>query len=161
MTILKWMDKNFEICGMAILLAVMTVLSFTNVVLRYCFGNALSWSDEVCCYCLAISAFLSLPATIRNRGMIRVDTFTTMLSKKAQQIIAIICTVIVMAFTGLLVKGGLELIAVTEKTGQRSPALQIPVAGLYWIMTACFVLAVIRGIQVIVLDVMGKETEEK
>ena len=53
--------------------------------------------------------------------MIRVDTFTTMLSKPVQKIITIVCTVIVGAFTVLLVKGGFDLIAVTAKTGQRSP----------------------------------------
>ena len=153
MVALKWLDKNFEICCMSVLLAIMTVLSFTNVVM-------LSWSDEICCYCLAISAFLSLPATIRNRSMIRVDTFTTMLSKPVQKIITIVCTVIVGAFTVLLVKGGFDLIAVTAKTGQRSPALQIPVANFYWIMTICFVLAVLRAVQVVFLDVTGKEKEQ-
>jgi len=77
-----------------------------------------------------------------------------------QRIITIVCTVIVAGFTALMVKGGLELIAVTAKTGQRSPALQIPVANFYWIMTICFVLAVLRGIQVIFLDVTGKEEEK-
>ena len=45
--------------------------------------------------------------------MIRVDTFTTMLSKPVQKIITIVCTVIVGAFTVFLVKGGFDLIAVT------------------------------------------------
>lgn len=159
MTVLKWLDKNFEICCMSILLVVMTVLSFANVVMRYCFNNALSWSDEVCCYCLALSAFFSLPATIRNRSMIRVDTFTTMLSKPTQKAITMVCTVIVALFSVLLFKGGLDLIAVTVKTGQRSPALQVPVANFYWVMTICFVLAILRGIQVIFLDITGKESE--
>ncbi len=160
MTTLKWLDRNFEICCMAILLAIMTILSFTNVVMRYFFNNALSWTDEVCCYCLAISAFLSLPATIRNKSMIRVDTFTTMLSKPTQRIISIICTILVVVFSTFLIVGGFELIAVTAKTGQRSPALQIPVANIYWVMTICFILAVLRGIQVLILDITGKETEK-
>lgn len=160
MAVLKWLDKNLEICCMAILLLIMTVLSFANVVMRYCFSNALSWSDEICCYCLAISAFLSLPATIRNGSMIRVDTFTTMLSKSAQKVIAAVCTVIVTVFSALMVKGGIDLIMVTQKTGQRSPALQVPVAIFYWMMTICFVLAIARGIQVTVLAAIGKENEK-
>ena len=157
---LKWLDRNLEILIMAVLLVVMTVLSFTNVVMRYCFGNALSWSDEVCCYCMAISAFFSLPATIRNRSMIRVDTFTVMLSARVQKLITMVCTVIIVGFSGLCFKGGLDLVAVTQKTGQRSPALQIPVAYFYMVMVFCFALAVIRGIQVFVLDVAGKEKAE-
>lgn len=83
-----------------------------------------------------------------------------LLSKPVQKIITIVCTVIVGAFTVFLVKGGFDLIAVTAKTGQRSPALQIPVANFYWIMTICFVLAVLRAVQVVFLDVTGKEKEQ-
>ena len=157
MPVLKWLDRNFEIACMAVILAVMTVLSFANVVMRYCFGSALSWSDEVCCYGLAISAFISLPATIRLRRMIRVDTFTVMLSKKLQKWIGILCNVIILGFSGLCVKGSLDLIAVTVKTGQRSPALQIPVAYFYEVMMVCFVLAMIRAVEVLVQDLTGKE----
>ena len=157
MSVLKWLDRNFEIACMAVILAIMTVLSFANVVMRYCFGSALSWSDEVCCYGLAISAFVSLPATIRLRRMIRVDTFTVMLSKKLQKWIGIVCNVIILGFSGLCVKGSLDLIAVTVKTGQRSPALQIPVAYFYEVMMVCFVLAIIRAVEVLVLDMTGKE----
>ena len=157
MSVLKWLDRNFEIACMAVILAIMTVLSFANVVMRYCFGSALSWSDEVCCYGLAISAFVSLPATIRLRRMIRVDTFTVMLSKKLQKWIGIVCNVIILGFSGLCVKGSLDLIAVTVKTGQRSPALQIPVAYFYEVMMVCFVLAIIRAVEVLVLDLTGKE----
>lgn len=156
MSVLKWLDRNLEIACMAVILAVMTVLSFANVVMRYCFGSALSWSDEVCCYGLAISAFISLPATIRLRRMIRVDTFTVMLSKKLQKWIGILCNVIILGFSGLCVKGSLDLIAVTVKTGQRSPALQIPVAYFYEVMMVCFVLAMIRAVEVLVLDLTGK-----
>ena len=157
MSVLKWLDRNFELACMAVILAIMTVLSFANVVMRYCFGSALSWSDEVCCYGLAISAFISLPATIRLRRMIRVDTFTVMLSKKLQKWIGILCNVIILGFSGLCVKGSLDLIAVTVKTGQRSPALQIPVAYFYEVMMVCFVLAMIRAVEVLVLDLTGKE----
>ena len=157
MSVLKWLDRNFELACMAVILAIMTVLSFANVVMRYCFGSALSWSDEVCCYGLAISAFISLPATIRLRRMIREDTFTVMLSKKIQKWIGILCTVIILGFSGLCVKGSLDLIAVTVKTGQRSPALQIPVAYFYEVMMVCFVLAIIRAVEVLVLDLTGKE----
>ncbi len=157
MSVLKWLDKNLEIGCMAVLLIIMTALSFTNVVLRYGFSSALSWSDEVCCYCLAISAFLSLPATIRNRSMIRVDTFMMMFSMRVQKVVSIVCTLLMGVFCTVLTGGAFRLLAVTVRSGQRSPALQIPVAYFYRAMTCCFILAVIRAVQVVVLDVLGKE----
>ena len=65
MKLIKWLDKNFELAVMAVMLAVMSILSFVNVIMRYFFKSALSWSDEVCCYCLALSAFFALSCAIR------------------------------------------------------------------------------------------------
>ena len=86
MSFLKKLDKNFELVCLAILLMIMTVLSFANVVMRYCFKSPIYWSDEVCCFCLALSAFFCLPYSIRWRTAIRVDTFSSMLPKVAQRI---------------------------------------------------------------------------
>ena len=44
---IKWLDKNFELMILAIFLVIMSLLSFSNVIMRYCFHHALSWSDEV------------------------------------------------------------------------------------------------------------------
>ena len=59
---IKWLEKNFELMILAIMLVVMSCLSFANVITRYCFHNALSWSDEVCCYCL-LSAMRGTPGS--------------------------------------------------------------------------------------------------
>ena len=38
---IKWLEKNFELMILAIMLVVMSCLSFANVIMRYCFHNAL------------------------------------------------------------------------------------------------------------------------
>ena len=76
MKILQKLDKNFEYIVLALMLSTMCLLSFANVISRYVFNQALTWSDEVCCYLLAISAFFCLPCAIRNNSTLKVDTFT-------------------------------------------------------------------------------------
>ena len=98
MKCIKWLDKNLELAVMAIMLAVMSVLSFVNVIMRYFFHSALSWSDEVCCYCLALSSFFALSCAIRLGTSIRVDTFVTLLSKKVQKMLEVVCSVIMLVF---------------------------------------------------------------
>lgn len=61
MKLVKWLDKNLELLILAIMLAVMCCLSFANVIMRYGFHHALTWSDEICCYLLALSAFTACP----------------------------------------------------------------------------------------------------
>jgi TRAP-type C4-dicarboxylate transport system permease small subunit len=158
-SIIKWLDKNLEYICLAVLLIVMTVLSFTNVVLRYCFQSALSWSDEVCCYCLALSAFASLPCSIRYRTAIRVDTLVTVLPQRVKKILSLVCDVIMVVFLGVCIKGGVDVALNSASINQKSPALQIPVVWLYGVMTFFFALSILRTVEVVIKDLKGKQEE--
>ena len=148
-SLLKWLDENFEYVCLVILLIIMTMLSFANVVLRYCFNSSFSWSDEVCCYCLALSAFFCLPCSIRFGSAIKVDTFVTLLGKKVQGVLSIVCDVIMGVFFVICTKGGFDIAVKALKAHQKSPALQAPVAVFYYIVAFCFILAIFRTIQAI------------
>ena len=161
MKLIKWLDKNFELAVMAVMLAVMSILSFVNVIMRYFFKSALSWSDEVCCYCLALSAFFALSCAIRMGTSIRVDTFVTLLSKKAQKILELVCSVVMIGFLAFVLKGTFEITANAARIGQASPALRIPLAYLYGIMAFAVILAIFRYVQVIYKSVRGKNEEEE
>ena len=159
MKVVKWLYKNLELMILAFLLAVMSVLSFTNVIMRYCFHNALSWSDEICCYCLALSAFFSLPCAIRLGSSIRVDTFITMIPKAAQKIVEQVCSVVMIVFLIFLLKGTFGIVENAARVGQASPALRIPLAQIYSIMGVAVFLGIVRYVQMFVLGFM-KKTEE-
>ena len=101
MKLIKWLDKNFELAVMAVMLAVMSILSFVNVIMRYFFKSALSWSDEVCCYCLALSAFFCpvLRHTDGNQhsgGHIRHSAL-----QKGAEILELVCSVVMIGFLAL------------------------------------------------------------
>ena len=110
MKVLHWLDRNFELLILAIMLAVMCVLSFANVVMRYGFHHALTWSDEVCCYLLALSAFFCLPCAIRRGVSLKVDTFTRLLPESIQKYIEILITLVMMGIIWFLFQGTIELI---------------------------------------------------
>lgn len=159
MKILKWLDKNLELLILAILLVIMSILSFANVIMRYGFHNALNWSDEVCCYCLALSAFFALPCAIRLGSTIKVDTFTVLLPKPVQKWLEILCSAGMVAFLVWFLSGNLAIISNAAAVSQASPALGIPIANLYTVMAAAIVLAILRYIQFIFRRITGR-TEE-
>ncbi|MBQ1490862.1 MAG: TRAP transporter small permease [Blautia sp.] len=161
MKTLKWWDKNLELVILAILLAVMSVLSFTNVIMRYVFQNALSWSDEVCCYCLALSAFFALPCAIRMGTTIKVDTFTILLPKGVQKALGILCSVGMVAFLIWLFMGSVAITRNAAAVHQASPALGIPISYLYTLMAIAIILAVFRYLQLIIRTVKGTKEEEE
>lgn len=156
MSFLRKLDKNFEFVCLAGLLIIMTVLSFANVVMRYFFRNPIFWSDEICCYCLALSAFICLPCSIRYKSAIRVDTFVTLLPKSLQKVLLVVCEVIMIAFLCVCVKGGYDVAGIAARINQKSPALQIPVAYFYYFMTFCFALGIFRSLQSIFLTFKGE-----
>ena len=157
MSFLRKLDKNFEFVFLAGLLIIMTVLSFANVVMRYFFKAPIFWSDEICCYCLALSAFVCLPCSIRYKSAIRVDTFVTLLPKFLQKLLLVACDAIMVVFLCWCVKGGVDVAAIAARINQKSPALQIPVAYFYWFMTFCFGLAIFRSLQSIYLTFRGED----
>ena len=66
MKLVKWFDKIMELLILAIMLAVMCCLSFANVIMRYGFHHALTWSDEyavICWLCRLFTACLVRYAT--------------------------------------------------------------------------------------------------
>lgn len=159
MSFIKWLDKNFEYFCLAGLLIIMTVVSAVNVVMRYFFTRPIFWSDEVCCYCLALSAFLCLPCSIRYRTAIRVDTLTSILPKQVQKVLSLICNIIMIGFLGFCVKGGIGIAIAAANLSQKSPALRLPVEIMYYATTFCFILAIVRTVQMTILDFMGKQED--
>ena len=160
MKVLHWLDRNFELLILAIMLAVMCVLSFANVVMRYGFHHALTWSDEVCCYLLALSAFFCLPCAIRRGVSLKVDTFTRLLPESIQKYIEILITLVMMGIIWFLFQGTIELIGKADLIHQASPALRIPVASLYRFMALGLALGMVRYLQLLYRIFTGKAQTE-
>lgn len=146
----KWMDKNFELVIMAIFLAVMTAVTFSNVFLRYIFASAIIWADEIGKYCFVLSGFFSVPCWVRRRSGIRVDAFVSMLPVKQKERSEILVYFILAAFFSYLFVNTISVAQNLAQAGQVSPVLRFPVQIIYYLVAASFVLAVFRCIQVLI-----------
>ena len=151
MSVLKFLDKKFELMLLGIMLAVFTVLMFVNVVLRYCLGDAIVWGDELCRYCLVGSTFLSIPIWIRRRSGIRVDAVISLLPKRIQKVMDVVVYLILLVFFIYLFVVGMNVMESME--GQLSAAMRMPTAWLYGVLEFGFLLSAFRTVQVLVLQV--------
>lgn len=150
MKVLRWSDQHFEHMVLAVLLVVLTVLSFMNVILRYLFASGLSWSDEVCKYALVLSGFVSMPCWIRYNNGIRVDALVVLLPAGIQKLLLYGTDILMIVFLVFMTKGALDMAAACAKVGQKSPALQLPMAYLYGVIAFTFLLSIFRYLQVMV-----------
>lgn len=159
MKILKWLDKHFEHVILAVLLMILTVLSFGNVVMRYALKSGMSWSDEVCKYALVLSGFFSIPCWIRYNTGIKVDALTELLPETVKKVLLYATDLIMIVLLGTMAKGSAELVKTCMSVNQKSPALQIPMAYLYGMITAAFILSIFRYIQMMVLKHVPADIE--
>lgn len=159
MKILISLDKHFEHVILALLLIILTILSFSNVISRYVFQSGLSWSDEVCKYSLVLSGFFSIPCWIRYNTGIRVDALTDIFPEKVQKILLYVTDIVMIIFFIFMTKGAIDLVKVCLNVNQKSPALQIPMAYLYGLVTFACMLSIFRYVQMMILHHVPAEAE--
>lgn len=153
MATIRWLDKNFEYAILAVLLFTLTVFSFSNVVLRYCFGSSIIWADEVCRFALVLSGFFSIPCWVRNKTGIRVDALLVLLPAKARAVCEYAVTFAMLALFAYLLKGTGMVVAGAVRINLVSPSLQFPMHYLYDAIWFAFLLSVVRLVQALAVQI--------
>lgn len=155
MNVIKWLDRHLEEALLSVFLIVLIVLTSANVILRYVFNSGLTWSDEICKYCLIFSGFTSISYWVRNKSGICVDALLQILPAPARKVLGIITQVIVLLFFVWMFKCSVNVIKSIAKSKQVSATLQISMVYIYLAPVIGFGLAAIRVIQVMVIDFMA------
>ncbi|QTQ10870.1 TRAP transporter small permease [Treponema parvum] len=150
---LSWLDNNLESAVLIACLFIMTALISVNVVLRYVFSKSLTWSEEICKFCLVTSGFYSLGYCIRFNKMIRVDALIQFLGKKAATVFNCVAWVFMAVFLAVLAYGSVFVLIRAKASGQVNPALDVPMYVLYLIPLSGCAVAVFRIIQLFYFSV--------
>jgi len=90
----------------ALLLATMTLITFTQVIARYFFNTGFVWALELTTYLFAWLVLLGMSYGVRVGAHIGVDVVIRLLPRKGQQILAIIAALLGMGYCVLVFIGG-------------------------------------------------------
>jgi C4-dicarboxylate transporter DctQ subunit len=102
---LHWLEKLEE--GLiALLLATMTCISFTQVVARYVFNFSFVWALEVVTVLFAWLIFLGMSYGVRVQAHIGVDALVKILPSKAARVFAGIAAVLGVVYAVIFCYGG-------------------------------------------------------
>jgi len=140
------LDKNFEKWLISCLLIFITILSALQVVMRYCFNNALPWVEEVVVYMNVWIGFLGCSYAMQQDIALRVD-FGPLLPKRlsdAMKTVADLATVCCYLFFCYV---GYGIVSSVYQRGLASPAAEIPVWVLYASLLCGSGLAIVRWLQ--------------
>lgn len=125
----------------ALLVAVAGVV-LLQVLMRYLFAYPNPWSEEVSRYCFIWLSLLGASLAVEHRAHFRFDQVTGKLAPRAKKAVEAFATAVVLGLALLLIGTGIALMDLT--VGERSPALNLPVALVYAAAPVSGVLMVIH-----------------
>ncbi|MCF6096316.1 TRAP transporter small permease [Thermovorax subterraneus] len=159
MKIIKWLDDHFEEYVLSILLALIACVMMLQVIMRYVFNSSLSWAEELSRYAFVWSAFLSIGYTIKEKTILKVDTFIGILPKTLKKIARILVVCVNIAFFVFLFINSVPVVEKIMLSKQISPAMGIPMYAIYSATVVGFLLAAARSLQDAIK--LTKEISEK
>lgn len=129
---------------MVIFLAIMVVLVFGNVVLRYGFNSGLALSDELSRWLFVWITFLGAVVAMKEGTHLGTDTLISRLSVRGQKICFVVANLLMLFCCALLAKGTWQIVGMNFAT--KSPVMEASEALFY----GCGIFAAVAGGAVLV-----------
>ena len=131
--------ETFAAGGLVITVAAVVLL---QVLMRYLFAYPNPWSEEVSRFCFIWVSLLGASLAVEHRAHFGFDQVTKALAPSAKKVVEMCARAAVLLFSLLLIGTGIALMDLTM--GERSPALNLPVALVYAAAPVSGVLMVVH-----------------
>jgi TRAP-type C4-dicarboxylate transport system permease small subunit len=109
-----------------ILLAVMTVFTFMNVVMRYLFARPLAWSEEVSVFCLVWCVYLSQGLLEMENDQLRMTVLYRFMGRKVRLAINGLRSALTIGLCGYILYGGVQIVQRNYAMKTVTQALEFP-----------------------------------
>lgn len=154
--------KTFERAFVAInrwililLLAAMSVIVFTNVVMRYTTHESLEWAEEVSRHMMIWLTFMGAGLVLRYGGHIAVENLQDALPRRGGVVMRAVVAVLLLAFFGFMVWYG--WLYMQRTLFQLTAVTQIPFAYIYAAMPIGGILLIVHGAFIARRYVLGRQ----
>lgn len=156
-TLIKNTIDRLEEGFMALALAFMTLLTFTQVVLRE-FGAGWVWSLEATTYTFAWMVLVGMSYGVRTKSHIAVDLFARKLPPHIRRIVALIAVGLCLLYCGFMFYGGSIFVDRLMTLGNNARDIPLQRWVLTGIMPIAFTLLAYRFIELAWAINKGTET---
>ncbi|MBZ4645393.1 MAG: hypothetical protein PWR27_1483 [Petroclostridium sp.] len=150
---LKFLDKHLEDYILVAFMAIMSVVIFFQVIMRYVFRSSLTWSEELARYLFVWIVYFAISYAVKERKHIKIEAALYLMPKKVRPYMPIIGDIIVFVFSAFIIVTSWEIVLRQASGGQISPAMRIPMQYIYAAPFVGFTLTAFRTIQVIMLRI--------
>jgi C4-dicarboxylate transporter DctQ subunit len=140
----------------ALLLAAMTVLTFTHVVLRYGFNTGFVWALEANTYLFGWLILFGISYCVRVHAHIGIDILVTALPLASRRVVGLVAIALCALYAGLMLYGAWNYIDRLMRLGITGEDILAPRWLLTIIMPIGFVLLLVRLLEQAFLIVTGR-----
>jgi C4-dicarboxylate transporter DctQ subunit len=151
-----WFSR-FEEGVIAFLLALMTLITFMQVVARYIFNYSFVWALELVMYLFGAMIFLGIAYGVRVGAHIGIDAVTRMLSPPKARAVAIVATTLCMIYAAIIFVGAWAYVGKIHEIGIMAQDIPIPAWVPRIVLPIGFALLFVRFGQVLYRLATGKE----
>lgn len=144
-------DKIIKIL-LILSVAVMIFAMVYQVILRYVFNNANSWSEELTRYIFIYQVMLASAVAMRRNSHLQVDVLIGKMSPKVKSVFTILSTIAGVVFLIVLFKYSLQFVAIG--TRNTSSGLYIPMSIPYTALSVGCILMILVSIEVIAKNIV-------
>ena len=106
-----WTDQIEETL-IALILGLMTAITFANVIARFVFNSNILWALELTVFLFAWLVLLGASYAVKTHSHLGVDAIVNMVSKPVRRVLAMIAVASCLVFSLLMVKGAYDYWAV-------------------------------------------------
>jgi TRAP-type transport system small permease protein len=110
-------------------LSTMSILVFTNVILRYIFSSGMTWAEELSRYLFVWLIFLGAIMALKQNAHMSVDIVTNAVSLKIRKVILLINNLLVLFVMWMILDGSWKM--TLQNMNIQSPSLGIPMFLIY------------------------------
>ncbi|MGE0660386.1 MAG: TRAP transporter small permease [Reyranellaceae bacterium] len=131
----------------ALLLGVMTILTFTQVVMRYVFNDGLSWALEATMYMFGWLIFIGISYGVRIGSHIGVDALVRLMPPAGQRYAGLLAIALSLLYAALVLYGGYVYVDTMHTLGVEAEDLPIQRWLLVLIVPVGMALMIFRLLQ--------------
>ena len=154
-TLIRKIDKgllNVENTLAGIAYAIMVVVVFVGVILRYVVKTPNLYGEEISRYLMVMCVFLGIAAGCRQKVHLSVEMFVDMFPKPVRKAIQFIVRTLVVLLYGYLTYAGFTMVQQMKMLGQTSPAMRLPMWIMYGVIALGFLLSLLTEIILYIND---------
>lgn len=140
----KVFDRGLNII-VSVIYATLTIIAFTQVVVRYVLGGSIPWSEEAVRFLFVWLSFIGFSITMQRGGHIAVDFVVNLFPYSFRRVFLLISDIFVLSFIFFFTIKGASISQGTMLN--LSPAMNIPMGYFYLILPLSGILLTVNTVR--------------